>query len=98
MRARFADLSRKQVCLFKLARHFESLPYFSEEICHLKRKKERKKERNKKSRKNKISRETTIVIYERDTEKRCQHLIKCQIFSEFNQNRGYQIQIKCSTH
>lgn len=95
MRVRFADLSRKQVCLFKLARHFESLPYFSEEICHLKRK---KRMEQKNTEKYKISNETTIVIYERDTEKRCQHLIKYQIFSEFSQNRGYQIQIKCSTH
>lgn len=52
----------------------------------------------KNTEKYKISNETTIVIYERDTEKRCQHLIKYQIFSEFSQNRGYQIQIKCSTH
>lgn len=73
MRVRFADLSRKQMCLFKLARHFESLPYFSEEICHLKREKKNEK---RKEQKNKISNETTIVIYERDTEKRCHHLIK----------------------
>lgn len=52
----------------------------------------------KNTEKYKISNETTIVFYERDTEKRCQYLIKYQIFSEFSQNRGYQIQIKCSTH